>query len=289
MGNKKLLAAYLKEIGRIPLLTAQEEVALGRRVKQGDRSAAEQLIKSSLRLVVSIARRYSHCGMSLLDLIEEGNIGLMRAVDKFDPESGYRFSTYATWWIRQAVTRSLSNSSRTIRIPAHVVEKVSQYRRRANEMYAVLGHEPTVDEMAKAMGLNRNEAVNLHELAQETRALDVIHCVEDEDDTNAYWDRCSGDQRENHVEQLVERINNRQEVHSLLSQLTAREAEIMKYRYGLIDGGYHSLQETGRRVSLTRERVRQIERRCLDKMRGYVTRHSRDFIETLPVQPATTN
>ncbi|MCD6288286.1 MAG: sigma-70 family RNA polymerase sigma factor, partial [Candidatus Hydrogenedentes bacterium] len=115
MGNKKLLAAYLKEIGRIPLLTAQEEVALGRRVKQGDRSAAEQLIKSSLRLVVSIARRYSHCGMSLLDLIEEGNIGLMRAVDKFDPESGYRFSTYATWWIRQAVTRSLSNSSRTIR------------------------------------------------------------------------------------------------------------------------------------------------------------------------------
>jgi len=285
MGSKELLATYLKEIGRVDLLTGQEEVELGRRVQRGDRQAAEQLMKSSLRLVVTVARRYAHCGMSLLDLIEEGNIGLMRAVERFDPEAGCRFSTYATWWIRQAITRALSNSSRTIRIPAHIVEKVSQFRRKSHELYVSLGREPTVDEMAEHMGLDLEEAVRIFELAQNTRALDVVAGTDDDEETNAYWDRHALAGQEDNVEQLVEQINNEQQIVKLLSQLTAREATIMRYRFGLEGDGYHSLQETGQRVSLTRERVRQIERRCLEKMRRYARRHADEFTHTFQQPP----
>ncbi len=290
MGNNKLLAIYLEEIGRTPLLTAEEEIELGRKVQRGDREAAERLMKSSLRLVVTIARRYAHCGMSLLDLIEEGNIGLMRAVERFDPEAGCRFSTYATWWIRQAITRGLSNSSRTIRIPAHIVEKVSQFRRKSHELYARLGHEPTVDDIAAEMDIGQEEAVRLFELAQDTRALDVVTCSDDEEDeTNAYWDRRSRVGQVDNVQELIEQINNEQQVASLFSQLTAREASIMRYRFGLEGDGYHSLQETGQRVSLTRERVRQIERRCLEKMRRYATRHADQFTRTFETPVAVAN
>jgi len=289
MSSKELLATYLGEIGRIPLLSAEDEIELGRRVQRGDRKAAELLMKSSLRLVVTVARRYAHCGMSLLDLIEEGNIGLMRAVERFDPEAGCRFSTYATWWIRQAVTRALSNSSRTIRIPAHIVEKVSQFRRKSHELYAVLGREPTVDEMAGEMSIEREQAVRLQELAQDTRALDVVPALEDDDDAEPCWDRHPRFAREDNVELLVDRINNEQQIGKLLSQLTAREATIMRYRFGLEGDGYHSLQETGQQVSLTRERVRQIERRCLDKMRRYAVRHANEFTHSFDTKPASVN
>lgn len=277
MGSKELLATYLGEIGKTPLLTAKEEIELGRKVQRGDRKASEKLMKSSLRLVVTMARRYVHCGMSLLDLIEEGNIGLMRAVERFDPEAGCRFSTYATWWIRQAITRALSNSSRTIRIPAHIVEKVSQFRRKSQELYSRIGREPSVEEMAKAMELSTEETVRLFELAQDTRALDIVTDTVDDEETNACWDRSARVGQVDNVRALVEHINDEQQIDALLSQLTAREVSIMRYRFGLEGNGYHSLQETGQYVSLTRERVRQIERRCLDKMRRYARRHSTDF------------
>jgi len=277
VGSKELLATYLQEIGHTPLLTGEEEIELGRKVQRGDRKASEKLMISSLRLVVTMARRYVHCGMSLLDLIEEGNIGLMRAVERFDPEAGCRFSTYATWWIRQAITRALSNSSRTIRIPAHIVEKVSQFRRKSQELYSSIGREPTVEEMAKVMDLNREEAVRLFELAQDTRALDVVADTGDDEETNACWDRNARVGQVDNVGALVEHINDTQQIDALLSQLTAREATIMRFRFGLEGNGYHSLQETGQHVSLTRERVRQIERRCLEKMRRYARRHSNDF------------
>ena len=277
MGSKELLATYLGEIGKTPLLTAEEEIKLGRKVQRGDRKASEKLMKSSLRLVVTMARRYVHCGMSLLDLIEEGNIGLMRAVERFDPEAGCRFSTYATWWIRQAITRALSNSSRTIRIPAHIVEKVSEFRRKSQELYSSIGREPSIEEMAEAMELSKQETTRLFELAQDTRALDVVADVADDEETNACWDRNPRIGHVDNVRALVEHINDEQQIDALLSQLTAREVSIMRYRFGLEGNGYHSLQETGQHVSLTRERVRQIERRCLDKMRRYAQRHSGDF------------
>jgi len=289
MGSKELLATYLGEIGKTPLLIAEEEIALGRKVQRGDRKASEKLMKSSLRLVVTMARRYVHCGMSLLDLIEEGNIGLMRAVERFDPEAGCRFSTYATWWIRQAITRALSNSSRTIRIPAHIVEKVSRFRRKSQELYSSIGREPSIEEMAKAMELSREETTRLFELAQDTRALDVVADAADDEETNACWDRNARVGHVDNVRALVEHINDEQQIDALLSQLTAREASIMRYRFGLEGNGYHSLQETGQYVSLTRERVRQIERRCLDKMRRYARRHSGDFTYALQQPVAIAN
>jgi RNA polymerase primary sigma factor len=285
MGSKELLATYLGEIGKTPLLTAEEEITLGHKVQKGDREASEKLMKSSLRLVVTMARRYIHCGMPLLDLIEEGNIGLMRAVERFDPEAGCRFSTYATWWIRQAITRALSNSSRTIRIPAHIVEKVSQFRRKSQALYSSIGREPSVEEMAEEMNLSKEETVRLFELAQDTRALDIVAETVDDEETNACWDRNARVGQVDNVRALVEHINDGQQVDALLSQLTAREALIMRYRFGMEGNGYHSLQETGQHVSLTRERVRQIERRCLDKMRRYARRHSTDFTYTF-LQPA---
>jgi len=289
VGSRGLLATYLEEIGRTPLLTGEQEITLGRKVQRGNREASEKLMKSSLRLVVTIARRYAHCGMSLLDLIEEGNIGLMRAVERFDPEAGCRFSTYATWWIRQAITRALSNSSRTIRIPAHIVEKVSQFRRKSQELYSTIGREPTVEEVAEAMNVSREEAVRLFELAQDTRALDVVADMVNDEETNACWDRFARVGEVDNVGALVEHINDSQQVDALLSQLTAREALIMRYRFGLEGNGYHSLQETGQYVSLTRERVRQIERRCLDKMRRYARRHSSDFTHTFQQPLAVAN
>jgi len=289
VGSKELLATYLRQIGGTPLLTGEQEIALGRKVRSGNQEASEKLMKSSLRLVVAIARRYAQCGMSLLDLIEEGNIGLMRAVERFDPEAGCRFSTYATWWIRQAITRALSNSSRTIRIPAHIVEKVSQFHRKSQELYSSIGREPSVEEMAEAMNVSMEEAVRLFELARHTRALDIVADTADDEETNACWDRYSRVGEVDNVRALVESINDGQQVDALLSQLTGREALIMRYRFGLEGNGYHSLQETGQHVSLTRERVRQIERRCLDKMRRYARRHSRDFTHTFQQPLAIAN
>ncbi|MCC8127638.1 MAG: RNA polymerase sigma factor RpoD [Clostridiales bacterium] len=254
---------YLKEIGKIPLLSFEEEIELAKRMEAGDTEAKERLAEANLRLVVSIAKRYSGRGMQLLDLIQEGNLGLIKAVEKFDYRKGYKFSTYATWWIRQAITRAIADQSRTIRIPVHMVETINRMIRTSRQLVQELGREPTTEEIAEKMGVPVERVEELRQISLEPVSLESP--VGDEEDSHL------GDfiQDENMAAPADEAAYSllREQLEEVLDGLSEREKMVLKLRFGLEDGRPHTLEEVGKQFHVTRERIRQIEAKALRRLR----------------------
>jgi RNA polymerase primary sigma factor len=265
------LSTYLAEISRVPLLSASEEKLLAHRARKGDPLARKTLIVSNLRLVISIAKKYLYYGLPLQDLIEEGNVGLMKAVDRFDPDRGCKFSTYATWWIRQAVTRSLSNHGRTVRIPVYITDNITRYKKTAEELYIKTGKTPTPEEMAEALNIKVTEAKKLREY------VDVVTPLENIESTDDEMRGIPESIQPQHVDRALEQMALDQQMEALMSELSDREANIVRFRYGLMDGEAHTLEETGKRFKLTRERIRQIEKDVMRRLRTFVTEHEDDF------------
>lgn len=271
----KSLSIYLSEISKIPLLSASEELRLARLAKKGDLAARRILIVSNLRLVVSIAKKYLYYGLPLLDLIEEGNLGIMKAVERFDPNRGCKFSTYATWWVRQAVTRSLSNQGRTVRIPVYITDNLAKYKRISEELYIKHGRKPTNAEMARAMQIKVADLKRIELFAETVSPLENLQSTDIMDFTEG------ADSTEvPSVDPAMKQFERDQEVEALMSLLNERETAIMRFRYGLNDGCPHTLEETGKHFDLTRERIRQIERNAMKRMRKFMSHHADDFSRT---------
>jgi len=254
---------YLKEIGQVKLLSAEEEVELAKRVAEGDQEAKNKLTEANLRLVVSIAKKYSGRGLHILDLIQEGNTGLIRAVDKFDWTKGNKFSTYATWWIRQAITRAIADQARTIRVPVHMVEVINKATRCNRKLVQELGREPTVEEIAAELNLPVEKIIEANRTAADTLSLDTP--VGDEEDTSigsfVEDDRTPGPADATSNAMLAEALKE------ILDTLTEREADVLKMRFGMYDGRSHTLEEVGQIFGVTRERIRQIENKAIRKLR----------------------
>lgn len=268
--SSDLVQMYLREIGRVALLTTEEEMSLAKRIEKGDLAAKQRLTEANLRLVVSIAKKYvgrSH-NLSLLDLIQEGNIGLFRAVEKFDYRKGFKFSTYATWWIRQAVTRALADQSRTIRIPVHMVETINKYTQVTRRLVQDLGREPLPEEIAVEMGLEVDKIRHIQKISQETVSLETS--VGDSDDDSVLGDFIE-DTETVMPNQIASRKMLKEHVVEILKDLTPREQKILKIRFGLEDGVTHTLEEVGQEFGVTRERIRQIEAKALEKIREHQT------------------
>jgi len=266
------LSIYLGEISRIPLLTPSEEIRIARLARKGDPEARRQIIVANLRLVVSVAKKYLYYGLPLIDLIEEGNLGLMKAVERFDPERGCKFSTYATWWIRQAVTRALSNHGRTVRIPVYVTDNIARYKKTAEELYIKKGRQPEIEEVAKAMGIKIKEAAKIRSFVDEVAPLENLETTDSESPRGV-----QEHQLPSKLDQTIVQFELDQQMEELMRELTDREAGIIKYRYGLIDGKAHTLEETGREFNLTRERIRQIEKSVLKRLSEFARAHPADF------------
>lgn len=257
------LRLYLREISRIPLLSAQGELELARRVESGDREARNHLIEANLRLVVSIAKRYVGQGLSLEDLIGEGNIGLIRAVTKFDPNKGFRFSTYATWWIKQAITRSILEGTRAVRLPVYIMEEVMRVKRMTRQLYQELGREPTTAQIGERLGISGERVNELLVWAEKVFSLDAPLSEEEE---NSLADIIE-DPAAQGPQETTDRALLREEVRRVLSNLTLRERQVIELRFGLVDDHDHTLEEVGKKLKVTRERVRQIEERAIRKLR----------------------
>lgn len=267
---------YLKEIGKVPLLTAQEEIDLAKRMEQGDEYAKQKLCEANLRLVVSIAKKYVGRGMQFLDLIQEGNLGLIKAVDKFDWTKGYKFSTYATWWIRQAITRSIADQARTIRIPVHMVETINKLIRVSRQLLQEQGHEPSPDDIAKEMGISVEKVREILKIAQEPVSLETP--IGEEEDSHL-GDFIPDDDAPAPAEAAAFSMLKEQLV-DVLGTLTEREQKVLKLRFGLEDGRARTLEEVGKKFDVTRERIRQIEAKALRKLR-HPTRSKKlkDYLE----------
>ncbi len=254
---------YLKEIGQVPLLTAEEETELAKKVSEGDADAKKKLTEANLRLVVSIAKKYSGRGLHILDLIQEGNTGLIRAVDKFDYTKGNKFSTYATWWIRQAITRAIADQARTIRVPVHMVEVINKATRCNRKLVQELGREPTLEEIADELNLPIEKIIEANRTAADTLSLDTP--VGDEEDTTigsfVEDDNTPGPAESTSNALLAEALAE------ILNTLTQREADVLKMRFGMYDGRNHTLEEVGQIFGVTRERIRQIENKAIRKLR----------------------
>ena len=254
---------YLKEIGRIPLLTPDEELALSERINNNDEDAKRILAESNLRLVVSIAKRYVGRGLLFLDLIQEGNIGLMKAVDKFDSNRGYKFSTYATWWIRQAITRALADQARTIRVPVHMVETINKMVRVQRQLTLELNREPSEEEIAKKMNISVDKVREVIKISQDPVSLETP--IGEEDDS--HLGDFIKDESSLSPEEYTENEILKEEINEVLESLQPREQEVLRLRFGLKDGTCHTLEEVGKKFNVTRERIRQIEAKALRKLR----------------------
>jgi RNA polymerase primary sigma factor len=267
---------YLREIGKISLLTPEEEVELAKRVEEGDEEAKKKLIEANLRLVVSIAKKYIGRGLSFLDLIQEGNLGLIRAVEKFDYRKGFKFSTYATWWIRQAITRAIADQARTIRIPVHMVETINKLIRVSRQLVQQLGREPTIEEIAQALGLPPEKVEDIQRIAQEPVSLETPIGEEEDSQLGDFLeDKESPNPEDATAGQLL-----REQLEEMLGELTEREREVLRLRFGLEDGHAHTLEEVGKRFNVTRERIRQIEAKALRKLRHPSrSKRLRDYLE----------
>lgn len=258
---------YLREIGKVPLLTAEEEVSLAKRKEAGDVEASKRLVEANLRLVVSIAKKFTGRSLSLLDLIQEGNIGLFRAVEKFDYRKGYKFSTYATWWIRQAITRALADQSRTIRIPVHMVETINKFQQIERQLIQDLGREPLAEEIAAEMGEPVDKIRQIIKISQDTVSLETSVGDEGEDDSTL------GDFIEDVKTVSPDKVAAlqllRDDVRAIIESLSPREQKILEMRFGLNDGVAHTLEEVGQEFGVTRERIRQIESKALEKIQQH--------------------
>lgn len=262
---------YLKEIGRVPLLSADEEIDLAVRMGQGDVEARKRLSEANLRLVVSIAKRYVGRGMQFLDLIQEGNLGLIKAVEKFDHTKGFKFSTYATWWIRQAITRAIADQARTIRIPVHMVETINRMRQATNQLVYQNGHEPTPEELAKAMDMSVERVREIQRMAQEPASLESPVGEEEDSSLGDFV----ADENAEAPGKAADRAMVAQQINQALKSLTPREEKVIRLRFGLDDGRPRTLEEVGRDFGVTRERVRQIEAKAIRKL------HSRKCLALL--------
>jgi RNA polymerase primary sigma factor len=257
---------YLREIGNVPLLNAQDEIDLALKIRAGDMDAKAKMAESNMRLVVSIAKRYTGRGLDFLDLIQEGNNGLMRAVEKFDPDKGFKFSTYATWWIRQAITRAIADQSRVIRIPVHMFENINKLMRTQRRMTQELNREPTIDELAKELEMEPEKVEYIFKIKQDVGSLDSAIGGGDEGDESVLADFIEDEDAESPAEAAT-RAYMRQQIDEVLGELSDREAKILKLRFGLEDGKQHTLEEVGHEFDVTRERIRQIEAKALNKLR----------------------
>ena len=275
IGTEDPVRMYLKEIGTVPLLSADEELRLAKRKAEGDESAKERLIEANLRLVVSIAKRYTGRGMSFLDLVQEGNLGLIKGVEKFDYTKGYMLSTYATWWIRQSVTRALADQARTIRVPVHMVETINKMSKMQRKLTLELGYEPSVTELAEALEMSEDKVMEIMQIAREPASLETP--IGEEDDSNL--GDFVADSNAVTPEGNVESVMLREHIDALLGDLKERERQVIVLRFGLEDGHPRTLEEVGKEFNVTRERIRQIEAKALRKLRNPVrSKRIRDFL-----------
>ncbi len=266
--SNSALNLYLTEIGKTPLLTVEDEITLASKIKRGDKKAREQMIKANLRLVVKIARDYEYYGMPLLDLINEGNIGLMKAVERFDPAKGAKFSTYGAWWIKQSIKRALANQSKTIRLPVHVVDKVAHIRRASMKLQELFGREPDDEEIAAELGISPKRVRQYRAAAVAPMSLDATL---GDDDSNRIADVVEDEKAETPYKELEEKTNTSM-VRDMLGRLDPREAAILRLRFNLGGDREETLEEIGRRFGVTRERIRQIQENALNKLRRMIER-----------------
>ena len=257
---------YLREIGKIPLLTPEEEAKLAERIVKGDKKAKDKMVESNMRLVVSIAKRYGGRGLDFLDLIQEGNTGLLRAVEKFDPAKGFKFSTYATWWVRQAITRAIADQARTIRIPVHMVETINKVLRTTRKLTAELNREPTNEEIAKELGLEPEKVDYVMRIKQDIASLDASVGREGDDEDSVLGDFVEDEERDSPEDSAANQILKEQ-LSEIIATLTDREQKIIRLRFGIGGGRPHTLEEVGNEFDVTRERIRQIEAKALSKLR----------------------
>ena len=257
---------YLREIGKIPLLTPEEEADLADRIVKGDKKAKDKMVESNMRLVVSIAKRYGGRGLDFLDLIQEGNTGLLRAVEKFDPAKGFKFSTYATWWVRQAITRAIADQARTIRIPVHMVETINKVLRTTRKLTSELNREPTNEEIAKELGLEPEKVDYVMRIKQDIASLDASVGREGDDEDSVLGDFVEDEERDSPEDSAANQILKEQ-LSEIIATLTDREQKIIRLRFGIGGGRPHTLEEVGNEFDVTRERIRQIEAKALSKLR----------------------
>lgn len=257
---------YLREIGKIPLLTPEEEAKLAQKIVKGDKKAKDKMVESNMRLVVSIAKRYGGRGLDFLDLIQEGNTGLIRAVDKFDPDKGFKFSTYATWWIRQAITRAIADQARTIRIPVHMVETINKVLRTTRKLTTELNREPTNEEIAEALDMEPEKIDYVMRIKQDIASLDASISRDGDDEESVLGDFVEDEERDSPEESAANQILKEQ-LSEIIATLTDREQKIIRLRFGIGGGRPHTLEEVGAEFDVTRERIRQIEAKALAKLR----------------------
>ena len=259
---------YLREIGKIPLLTPEEEQDLALKIVEGNKKAKDKMVEANMRLVVSIAKRYSGRGLDLLDLIQEGNTGLLRAVEKFDPDKGFKFSTYATWWIRQAITRAIADQARTIRIPVHMVETINKVLRTTRKLTTELNREPTTEEIAKELDMDADKVEYVMRIKQDIASLDASVGRDGDDEDSVLGDFVEDEERVSPEDSAATQIL-KEELAKILATLSEREQKIIKMRFGIGGERPHTLEEVGAEFSVTRERIRQIEAKALSKLRKH--------------------
>ena len=276
IGTDDPVRMYLKEIGTVPLLSPEEEMELAIRKSQGDEEAKNKLIEANLRLVVNIAKKYTNRGLSFLDLIQEGNLGLMKGVEKFDPERGFKLSTYATWWIRQSVTRALADQARVIRVPVHMVETINRMTKVQRNLTLKLGYEPSAKEVADELGMSESKVLEIMQISKEPTSLEA---PKGEDGDGVVADTVK-DENTLSPEQAVENIMLKEQINVLLGDLKERERQVIILRFGLKDGRQRTLEEVGQEFNVTRERIRQIESKALRKLKNPVRgRMIKDYLE----------